>query len=54
MMKEKQKKWSDLYQKSLRTDGNIVNAQTFYDIYQNTIPEYFKTLVLLLANYNCD
>ncbi|CAD8147508.1 unnamed protein product [Paramecium octaurelia] len=54
MMKEKARNLSEMYNRKQTHDKNIVTETTFLEIYQNTIPELFKSLVQLLANYNCD
>ncbi|CAD8051351.1 unnamed protein product [Paramecium primaurelia] len=54
MMKDKVRKLSEMYNRKHTYDNNVVSETTFLEIYQNTIPEFFKFLVQLLANYNCD
>ncbi|CAK62256.1 unnamed protein product (macronuclear) [Paramecium tetraurelia] len=54
MMKEKARNLSEMYNRKQTHDKNIVTETTFLEIFQNTIPELFKSLVQLLANYNCD
>ncbi|CAD8071953.1 unnamed protein product [Paramecium sonneborni] len=54
MMKEKSRRLSEYHTKKSNYDNNIITETTFVEIYQNTIPEFFKFLVYLLAQYNCE
>ncbi|CAD8157010.1 unnamed protein product [Paramecium pentaurelia] len=54
MMKEKARRLSEIYARKPNQDKNVVTETIFLEIYQNSIPEFFKCLVYILANYNCD
>ncbi|CAD8065144.1 unnamed protein product [Paramecium sonneborni] len=54
MVKEKARRLSEFHTNKSNYDNNVITETTFLEIYQNTIPEFFKCLVYLLAHYNCD